>query len=160
VAGIESRAVSWRRYRKREKAPAEFCAPYVLPKWPTTSIPTLMARSSPGTCWSNPNPPPRRLRCRCWPTISVAVTDWMLPTKSRTSSSVWVKVKIKEGEGLFRKSRSRSPIEHSACFVQNGRRLAPDGAGRGRHLVRRTPRAGGIPRGMRLLYSCSQPLSS
>lgn len=118
-------------YVKREKGPAEFCAPYVLPKWPgnldphghgAIITPDVLVKSAPSSASAT-------LRTLAYDIV--AVTDWDVADETADVKQRWVKIKIKEGEGYVPEEQIRSPIEHTACFVKgpNGWRLTAMGAG-------------------------------
>ncbi|MDP2239318.1 MAG: hypothetical protein Q8K18_04030 [Burkholderiales bacterium] len=118
-------------YRKRDKAPDEFCAPYVLPKWPDNIDPhthgAIIARDV--LVKSEPSSASATLQTLAYDIV--AVTDWDVADQVADVKQRWVKVKIKEGEGFVPEEQIRSPIEHTACFVKepNGWRLIAMGVG-------------------------------
>lgn len=118
-------------YRKREKAPAEFCAPYVLPRWPDNIDPhthgAIIVRDA--LVKSEPSSASATLQTLAYDIV--AVTDWDVADQVADVKQRWVKVKIKEGEGFVPDEQIRSPIEHTACFVKTagGWRLTALGAG-------------------------------
>lgn len=118
-------------YKKREKGAGEFCAPYVLPRWPENVDPhnhgaiitkEVLVKTGPSTSA---------------PTLKtldydiVAVTDWEVADEAAEAKQRWVKIRIREGEGFVPEEQIRSPIEHTACFVKtaNGWRMTALGAG-------------------------------
>lgn len=118
-------------YIKREKGPAEFCAPYVLPKWPGNIDPhahgaiitkEVLVKSAPSSSSAT-------LQTLAYDIV--AVTDWDIADQTADNKQRWVKIKIKEGDGYVPEEQARSPIEHSACFVKtaNGWRMTALGAG-------------------------------
>jgi hypothetical protein len=112
-------------YMKRDKGPAEFCAPYVMAKWPDDADPhdhgaiisrDVLVKAAP----SSDSPTLKALTYDI-----VAVTDWDVADAAADVKQHWVKIKIKEGEGFVPEEQIRSPIEHAACFVktENGWRM-------------------------------------
>lgn len=118
-------------YRKLEKGLAEFCAPYVLPKWPDDIDPhthgaiiakDVLAKSGPSSASAT-------LHTLAYDIVGVA--DWDVADEVTDVKQRWVKIKIKDGEGFVPEEQIRSPIEHTACFVKTagGWRLTALGAG-------------------------------
>jgi len=118
-------------YRKRGKGPAEFCAPYVLPRWPDNLDPhthgAIITRDV--LVKSGPSSASATLRTLAYDIVGVA--DWDVADEVADVKQRWVKIKIKDGEGFVPEEQIRSPIEHTACFVKTagGWRLTALGAG-------------------------------
>jgi len=109
-------------YVKREKGPAEFCAPYVMPKWPDDVDPhdhgAIIANDT--LVKAAPSSDSATLKTLTYDIVTV--TDWDVADQAADVKQHWVKIKIQEGEGFVPEEQIRSPIEHAACFVKT-----PDG---------------------------------
>jgi len=121
-------------WNKRDKGPAELCAPYVAVRWPddldafhggaiiTKDVLVKAAPSADSTTVA---------------TLSynlVEVADWEVDDQLSASKQKWVKIKLGGGEGFLPEEQIRSPIEHTACFVraEGGWRMIGFGPGSGR----------------------------
>ncbi len=118
-------------YIKREKGPAEFCAPYVLAKWPDKFDPHVHGVIITRDTLVKATPSSASATLQTLTHDIVAVTDWDVADEAADAKQRWVKVKIREGEGYVPEEQIRSPIEHTACFVKgpNGWRLTAMGFG-------------------------------
>lgn len=105
-------------YVKRDKAPTEFCAPYVMPKWPDDVDPhthgAIIAKDV--LVKSAPSSDSATLQTLAYDIV--AVTDWDVADQVADAKQRWVKIKIGESEGYVPEEQIRSPIEHTACFVR------------------------------------------
>lgn len=112
-------------YLKREKGPAELCAPYLLAKWPQDIDPfghgAVVTREA--TVKSEPASSSATLQFLSYDIVPV--TDWEVADREAGGPQRWVKVRIGEKEGYLPEEHIRSPIEHAACFVKgaNGWRM-------------------------------------
>lgn len=105
-------------YVKRDKGPAEFCAPYVTPKWPDDVDPhdhgVIVARDT--FVKAAPSSAAATLETLSYDIVRVA--DWEVADQSADVRQRWVKIKLGMGEGYVPEEQIRSPIEHTACFVK------------------------------------------
>lgn len=118
-------------YRKREKGPAELCAPYVLPRWPADVDPHAYGAIIAKEALVKSAPAASSATLQTLAYDIVAVTDWDVADQAADNKQRWVKIKIKEDEGYVPEEQVRSPLEHAACFVKtaNGWRMTALGAG-------------------------------
>jgi hypothetical protein len=121
-------------WNKRDKGPAELCAPYVAVKWPQDldafgggAIITkdVLVKAAPSA------------ESATIATLSynlVDVVDWEVNDQGPASKQKWVKIKISGGEGFLPEEQIRSPIEHTVCFVraEGGWRMIGFGPGSGK----------------------------
>jgi hypothetical protein len=102
----------------REKKRRELCAPYVLAKWPDdvdfTKNGVIVAREA--LAKSEPSSGSETLATLSYDII--AVEDWELDDRDKTSKQKWVKIKLKERDAYVPEEQIRSPIEHAACFIK------------------------------------------
>lgn len=105
-------------YVKREKGPAEFCAPYVMAKWPDDVDPhdhgAIIANDT--LVKAAPSSESATLQTLAYDIVEV--TDWDVADAAADVKQRWVKIKIKEGDGFVPEEQIRSPVEHTACFVK------------------------------------------
>jgi hypothetical protein len=105
---------------KRDKATAEFCAPYVHYKWPDNApadaagaiiAKEVLVKAQPSSAAET------RL------TLSydlVKVLDWEIADEDKTSRQKWVQIQTRAGAGYVPEEQVRSPLEYRACFVKSG----------------------------------------
>jgi hypothetical protein len=105
-------------YVRREKGPAEFCAPYVLPKWPDDVDPYVHGAvvSKDVLVKSAPSASSSTLQTLAYDIVSVS--DWDIADESADARQRWVKIRVKERDGYVPEEQIRSPVEHAACFVK------------------------------------------
>ena len=112
-------------YVKRDQGPAEFCAPYVTPKWPDDVDPhdhgVIVANDT--FVKAAPSSSAATLETLSYDIVTVA--DWEIADQSADARQRWVKIRLGTGEGYVPEEQIRSPIEHTACFVKtaNGWRM-------------------------------------
>lgn len=118
-------------YIKREKGPAEFCAPYVLAKWPGNLDPHAYGAIISREVLVKSTPSSASTTLQTLTHDIVAVTDWDVADEAADAKQRWVKIKIKQDDGYVPEEQIRSPIEHTACFVKGpgGWRMTAMGAG-------------------------------
>jgi len=107
-------------YVKDEKGATRFCAPYVAAKWPTTVDPFKFGAitASDALVKSEPSSEARTLA-----TLEhdvVRVEDWEVPDKLAGYPQKWTRIQVRSGPGYVPEQQIRSPIEHMACFRQQG----------------------------------------
>jgi hypothetical protein len=107
-------------YVKDEKGATRFCAPYVAAKWPTTLDPFAFGAitSADALVKSEPSSEARTLT-----TLEhdvVRVEDWEVPDKVPGYPQKWTRIRVRSGSGYVPEQQIRSPIEHMACFAQQG----------------------------------------
>lgn len=118
-------------YVKRDKGPTEFCAPYVMPKWPDNVDPhdhgVIITRDV--LVKAAPSSGSGTLQTLTYDIV--AVTDWEVADQASDVGQRWVKIRIGAGEGYVPEEQIRSPIEHTACFAKtaDGWRMTALGAG-------------------------------
>jgi hypothetical protein len=105
-------------YVKPEKGPAEFCAPYVLSKWPDDLDPYLHGAviSKEALVKSAPSSSSATLQTLAYDIV--AVSDWDIADQAADSRQRWVRIRVKERDGYVPEEQIRSPVEHAACFVK------------------------------------------
>ncbi len=105
-------------YMKRDKGPAELCAPYLLAKWPENVDPfghgAVVAREA--AVKSEPASSSATLEVLSYDIVSV--TDWEVADRDPGTPQRWVKVRVRDKDGYLPEEHIRSPIEHAACFVK------------------------------------------
>lgn len=105
-------------YVKREKGGTEFCAPYVMAKWPDDIDPhnhgAIVSRDV--LVKAAPSSDSATLQTLAYDIV--VVTDWDVADQAADVKQHWVKIKLKDGEGFVPEEQIRSPIEHTACFVK------------------------------------------
>lgn len=118
-------------YIKRGKGLTEFCAPYVLAKWPDKLDPHIHGAIIARDVLVKSAPSPASATLQTLAHDIVAVTDWDVADETADAKQRWVKIKIREGAGYVPEEQIRSPIEHTACFVKgpNGWRMTAMGFG-------------------------------
>lgn len=105
---------------QREKRPREFCAPYLLGRWPPEVTPfdhgVVIARDAQVQGGpSHASAPVGRLSYDI-----VEVADWEVDDSTPASKQKWVKVRLGKREGFIPEEQIRSPIEQAACFAKSG----------------------------------------
>jgi hypothetical protein len=118
-------------YVKRDKAPRELCAPYVLGRWPEDVRPSTHAVAIGRETLVQSEPSSASASLGKLEYDIVEVDDWEIDDKSDPKQK-WVRIRFKQRDGYVPEEQMRSPIEHAACFVKgtNGWRmmaLAPAG---------------------------------
>ena len=105
---------------KRDKRPREFCAPYLLGKWPEEVAPfdngVVISRDT--SVQTEPS-----MSSAALGTLSydiVPVTDWEVDDKAADVKQKWVKIRFRNRDGYIPEEQIRSPIEQAACFVKGG----------------------------------------
>ncbi len=112
-------------YLAREKGPKEFCAPYLLAKWPFAIEPTnhgaIVAREA--IVQTEPSTSAASLGTLSYDIVRV--TDWEVDDKAAGAKQKWVRIRFQGGDGFVPEEQIRSPIEQAACFVRgpNGWRM-------------------------------------
>jgi hypothetical protein len=119
-------------YIKRDKRPREFCAPYLLGRWPEDVEPfkhgVVISRDA--QVQAEPSSSAVPLGVLSYDIVTVA--DWEVDDKTRDVKQKWVKIRYRNRDGYVPEEQIRSPIEQAACFAKsaNGWRmtaLAPAG---------------------------------
>ena len=105
---------------KREKAPAELCAPYVAVKWPQDVDAYTGGAIVAKDALLKAAPSADAVTVATMSYNLVSVTDWEVDDRSPDVKQKWVKIKIAYGEAYVPEEQIRSPIEHAACFVRSG----------------------------------------
>lgn len=112
-------------YLTRDKRPKEFCAPYLLAKWPFDLEPTdygvIVAREA--LVQAEPTTSSASLGTLSYDIVRV--TDWEVDDKAAGTKQKWVRIRLGARDGFVPEELIRSPIEHAACFVRgpNGWRM-------------------------------------
>lgn len=112
-------------YMTRDKGQKEFCAPYLLAKWPFDLEPTdygvIVAREA--LVQAEPSTSSASLGALSYDIVPV--TDWEVDDKTRGAKQKWVRIRLGGRDGFVPEELIRSPIEHAACFVRgpNGWRM-------------------------------------
>ena len=105
---------------KREKRPREFCAPYILGKWPEDMVPfdngVVISRDTP--VQAEPSSSSAALGTLSYDIVRVS--DWEIDDKAADVKQKWVKIRYRERDGYLPEEQIRSPIEQAACFVKGG----------------------------------------
>ena len=106
-------------YITRDKR-KEFCAPYVLGRWPDdvtfTDHGVVISRDA--QVQSEPSMSSAALGMLSYDIVYVA--DWEIDDKAAASKQKWVKIRYKNRDGYVPEEQVRSPIEHAACFAKSG----------------------------------------
>lgn len=107
-------------WMKHESGQREFCAPYVLPRWPDDVDPVghgviLVKEALIQEAPSAFSPVIARLAYDIVPVI-----DWDVPDNATDVKQRWVLIRMGERRGYVPEEHIRSPIEHTACFVKSG----------------------------------------
>jgi hypothetical protein len=109
---------------KRDKAPRELCAPYLLGRWPDNVEPVThaVAISRDAVVQAEPSIASAALGKLSYDIV--AVSDWEVDDKADPKQK-WVRVRFRDREGYVPEEQIRSPIEQAACFVKgsNGWRM-------------------------------------
>jgi hypothetical protein len=112
-------------YIKRDKRPREYCAPYLLGKWPDDVEPVTHAVvvSRDAQVQAEPSTSSAALATLSYNIVYVA--DWEVDDKLPGAKQKWVKIRYRNRDGYIPEEQIRSPIEHAACFVKsaNGWRM-------------------------------------
>ena len=107
-------------YIQRGKGPREFCAPYLLGKWPADVHPfdngVVVSRDAP--VQTEPSASSAALGTLSYDIIPV--TDWEVDDKAADVKQKWVKVRFRNRDGFVPEEQIRSPVEQAACFVKSG----------------------------------------
>jgi hypothetical protein len=105
---------------KRDKRPREFCAPYLLGKWPEEVAPfdngVVISRDT--SVQAEPSTSSAALGTLSYDIV--AVTDWEVDDKAADVKQKWVKIRFRNRDGYIPEEQIRSPIEQAACFVKGG----------------------------------------
>lgn len=107
-------------YIQREKRPREFCAPYILGRWPPDVRPfdhgVVIARDAQVQAEpSNASSALGRLSYDIVP-----VVDWEVDDKAADAKQKWVRIQYRNRDGYIPEEQIRSPIEQAACFAKLG----------------------------------------
>ena len=106
-------------YIKREKRPREFCAPYLLGRWPEDVEPfnhgVVISRDA--QVQAEPSSTAAALGVLSYDIVPVA--DWEVDDKARDAKQKWVKIRYRNRDGYIPEEQIRSPIEQAACFVKS-----------------------------------------
>jgi hypothetical protein len=111
-------------YIKRDKR-REFCAPYLLGRWPDDVGPldhgVVISRDA--AVQSEPSTSSSALGTLSYDIVYVS--DWEIDDKASSVKQKWVKIRYKNRDGYVPEEQVRSPIEQAACFVKgaNGWRM-------------------------------------
>ena len=107
-------------YIQRGKRPREFCAPYLLGKWPPDVQPfdngVVISRDAP--VQAEPSASSAALGTLSYDIVPV--TDWEVDDKAADVKQKWVKVRFRNRDGFVPEEQVRSPIEQAACFAKSG----------------------------------------
>src|SRR5687768_4679541 len=105
---------------KRDKRPREFCAPYLLGKWPEEVAPfdngVVISRDT--SVQTEPSTSSAALGTLAYDIVPV--TDWEVDDKAADVKQKWVKIRYRNRDGYIPEEQIRSPIEQAACFVKGG----------------------------------------
>lgn len=110
---------------KREKRPREFCAPYLLGRWPADVEPVrhaaIISRDAP--VQSEPSTAAPSLGRLSYDIVPVI--DWEVDDKAPDARQKWVKIRYRNRDAFVPEEQVRSPIEQAACFAKgpNGWRM-------------------------------------
>ena len=118
-------------YVKRDKAPRELCAPYLLGRWPDDVRPVTHAVAIGRETLVQSEPSSASASVGKLEYDIVEVTDWEVDDKTDAKQK-WVRIRYRGRDGYVPEEQMRSPIEQAACFLKgaNGWRmtaLAPAG---------------------------------
>ena len=105
---------------KRDKRPREFCAPYLLAKWPEDVMPfdngVVISRDA--AVQAEPSASSAALGTLSYDIVHVS--DWEIDDKASDVRQKWVKIRYRNRDGYIPEEQIRSPIEQAACFVKSG----------------------------------------
>ena len=105
---------------KRERAPTEYCAPYVYYKWPDNAPAeadgAVIAREA--LLKAEPSIAAQTLQTLSYDMVKVL--DWEVSDTAHDSKQAWVKLQTRAGVGYLPEEQVRSPLEYRACFVKSG----------------------------------------
>jgi len=106
-------------YVKRDKGPAEFCAPYVTPKWPDDvdrrDHGVIVAKDT----LVKASPSSSAATAEVLSYDIVTIIDWEVADQSADVRQRWVKIGLGMRVGYVPEEQIRSPLEHTACFVKS-----------------------------------------
>lgn len=106
-------------YLKRDKGPKEFCAPYLLARWPEDIEPVnhgvVVARDA--RVQAEPSNASPSLGALSYDIVPV--TDWEVDDKADAKQK-WVRIRFLDRDGFVPEEQIRSPVEQAACFVKGG----------------------------------------
>lgn len=111
--------------REKEKGVKEFCAPYLLARWPFDIEPTnhgaIVARDV--LVQAEPSSAAESLGTLSYDIVPVS--DWEIDDKTAGAKQKWVRIRYQGRNGFVPEEQIRSPIEHAACFARgpNGWRM-------------------------------------
>jgi hypothetical protein len=116
---------------KRDRAPRELCAPYLLGRWPADIEPVTHAVAIGRETLVQSEPSVASASLGKLSHDIVAVSDWEIDDKADPRQK-WVRIRFKERDGYVPEEQVRSPIEQAACFVKGSKgwrmiALAPAG---------------------------------
>ena len=98
----------------------EFCAPYLLGRWPDDLEPfkhgVVISRDA--AVQSEPTSAAAALGTLSYDIVTV--TDWEIDDKMQDARQKWVRIRYRNREGFIPEEQIRSPIEQAACFVKSG----------------------------------------
>ena len=105
---------------KRDKRPREFCAPYLLGKWPEDVMPfdngVVISRDA--AVQAEPSASSAALGTLSYDIVHVS--DWEIDDKAAEVKQKWVKIRYRNRDGYIPEEQIRSPIEQAACFAKSG----------------------------------------
>lgn len=106
-------------YIKRDNRPREFCAPYLLGRWPDDVEPVnhgvIISRDA--QVWAEPSTGSTALATLSYDILPVV--DWEVDDKASGAKQKWVKIRYRSRDGYVPEEQIRSPIEQAACFVKS-----------------------------------------
>lgn len=105
---------------KRDKAPAEFCAPYVHYKWPDNAPADASGAIIAREVLVKARPSSAAETRLALSYDLVKVLDWEIADEDKTSTQKWVQIQTRAGAGYVPEEQVRSPLEFRACFVKSG----------------------------------------
>jgi hypothetical protein len=104
---------------KRDKR-REFCAPYLLGRWPDDIGPidhaAAISRDTP--VQSEPSSASPSIGALSYDIVFIS--DWEVDDKAPNAKQKWVKIRYRDRDGYVPEEQIRSPIEAAACFVKGG----------------------------------------
>jgi hypothetical protein len=104
---------------KRDKGPAELCAPYVYYKWPEDASAAADAVLTANEVLLKSTPSSHAETRRTLSYHLVDVLDWEVADENKDSRQKWLRIQFNNESGYVPEEQLRSPLEYRACFVKS-----------------------------------------